>query len=82
MRLDGGGNKHHFGSPCGFPGTHPSKDRQRTNNRRINRDTSIDKWECGVRGVKPLRMPTRTPRTNIDGRGVNGTDRIRICVSA
>ena len=82
VRKKIGGKDQRRRSPCGFPGAHPSKDRWRTDKRRVYWDTLINKWECGVRDVEPRRRPTWTTCSDDSGRGVHVTDRIRICAAA
>ena len=81
VRQNGGASEQRRGSLHGLPDAYPSKYLRITDKIRTDQNTSIDHWECGVRGVKRWRRLTRTPRADDDGQRVQGTYRICVCAA-
>ena len=50
-----------------------------TDKRSTDQSTSIIKWKCGARGVKPRWSPAQTSRADDDNRGIHGTYWLRVC---
>ena len=80
-KTNGGDNKQIQGSSCGLLNTNTFQDPLWAEERNPDWITLIDKWKCGVCGIKTWRRPTQTPCANNDIGGLYGADGLLICAT-